>query len=42
MNFTINRNYITPEIELVNLEMEQSVLSASVEPVGKKQNEIDW
>ena len=42
MNFKINPNYITPEIDLVNLEMEQSVLSASVEPVGNKQNEIDW
>ena len=42
MNFKINPNYITPQIELVNLEMEQSVLSASIEPIGTKNEEIDW
>jgi hypothetical protein len=37
-------NYITPEIELVNIEIEQSILisSGNIENVGGRKEDQDW
>ena len=35
-------NYISPEMEIVNIEVEQAILSASIENIGDTLEEIDW
>jgi hypothetical protein len=44
MKKTIEQTYVTPEMLMVNFEMEQYVLTVSVqnENVGNRNDDIDW
>lgn len=36
------QSYISPEMEIVSIEVEQSILNASIEDLGDIKEEIDW
>ena len=36
------KKYITPELVMVTIEVEQAILSASVENIGERKEDIDW
>ena len=38
----IMQSYISPEMEIVSIEVEQSILNASIEDLGDIKEEIDW
>ena len=38
----IMQSYISPEMEIVSIEVEQSILNASLEDLGDIKEEIDW
>ena len=38
----IEQNYISPCVELVNIETEQCILGGSIEHIGNSKGEIDW
>lgn len=35
-------NYMTPVIEIIDIEVEQAVLSASTEELGVKSPDLEW
>ena len=35
-------NYISPEVEIVNIEVEQAILSASTEDLGMRCPDQEW
>ena len=35
-------NYIAPSMEVVRIEVEQCILSGSIENVGDRNPELDW
>jgi hypothetical protein len=35
-------NYISPEMEIVNIEVEQAILSASTEDLGMRNLDQEW
>ena len=36
------QNYMSPEMEVVTIEVEQVILGSSIEEIGKYNDEIDW
>lgn len=42
MNSIQKQNYITPEVDVVMIELEQNVMTASTEDVGNTNPDIDW
>ena len=34
--------YVTPEMEIVNIEVEQSIMSVSIERLGTGHEEQEW
>lgn len=42
MKNRIEQNYISPEIEVMLIEIEQNIMSASTEDIGETLDEIPW
>ena len=42
MRTTIEKNYTTPKLEIVNIEADQCILTASTENVGNRNEDLDW
>ena len=36
------QSYVSPEVEVVNIEVEQPILSFSNEPLGERLGDQDW
>ena len=37
-----SQTYISPEMEVISIELEQCVLSMSNENLGKESSDLDW
>lgn len=42
MKNRIEQNYISPEIEVMLIEIEQNIMGASTEEIGETLDEIPW
>lgn len=42
MKNQIEQNYISPEIEVMLIEIEQNIMGASTEDIGETLDEIPW
>ena len=42
MKNRIEQNYISPEIEVMFIEIEQNIMGASTEDIGETLDEIPW
>lgn len=42
MKNRIEQNYISPEIEVMLIEIEQNIMGASTEDIGETLDEIPW
>ena len=42
MKNRIEQNYISPEIEVMLIEIEQNIMVASTEDIGETLDEIPW
>ena len=42
MKNRIEQNYISPEIEVMLIEIEQNIMGASSEDIGETLDEIPW
>ena len=42
MNMKIAQNYNSPEMVIINIEVEQSILNGSIEDLGNIKEEMDW
>ena len=42
MKNRIEQNYISPEIEVMLIEIEQNIMGASTEEIGETLEEIPW